>query len=457
MTTHSKSSPSSADRWMLCPGSAALPENAPGQGGSSSYADEGTAAHTLGAECLEDGTNATDHIGRVIEVKDDDGTVRSTWTVDADFADAVQVYIDDVRSRAIGAHLMIEQRVDTSPWLGMEPCPHCLGGAALVSGNCAVCKNTGEVPQGGTSDAIIYDDIFELLTAEDLKFGKGIKVYAASNDETLPPHKRINRQAGIYCLGALEKVELLGNVVEVAAVINQPRIGHLDEFRISLEELMLFGESVKAAQVEIDAAQEAYAKHGLAGDFLLYLNPGPKQCQWCRATVTCPKLRAKIEDDTRSQFADIEDQPPMAPSRMDDLSRAYIAVPLIVAWCKAVAAEVHRLVATGSQVIGRDGKPLKFVEGELGDRKWSDEAAAEALLQGILSEDKMYAPRKIITAAVAKKLLDRKATKATYTDMVEPLISRAKGKPLLVQGSDPRPPYDNSAKATEFEELDHEE
>lgn len=457
MTVHSKSSPSSADRWMLCPGSAALPENQPGQGGSSNYADEGTAAHTLASECLTQGTNATDFIGKVIPVLDDAGNEINQFTVDAEFADNVQSYIDDVRSRAIGAHLMVEQRVDTSPWLGMEVCPEC-GGSCVDAdvGPCIKCGRAGEIPQGGTSDAIIYDDIFELLTVEDLKFGRGIKVWAGSDNQSLPPHKRINRQLGIYALGSLEKVELLGKVETVHVVINQPRINHLDSFQISLEELALFGEDVKAAQVEIEAAQAAYIENGLAGDFLLYLNPGEKQCQWCRAQATCPKLRAKIEDDTRSQFTDIEDQPPMAPSRMEDISRAYSALPLISAWCKAVAAEVHRLVATGSQVLGRDGKPLKFVEGELGDRKWNDEEAAEELLLGQLGED-AYAPRKIITASVASKKLDRKKTKALWNDAFVPLISRAKGKPILVQGSDPRPPYDNSAKAEEFEEIGVEE
>lgn len=464
MSTHSKASPSSADRWMLCPGSAALPENQPGQGGSSDFADEGTAAHTLASTCLEQQKNATDQIGQVIEVKDDDGTVRCTFTVDDDFAHSVQSYIDDVRSRSIGAHLMVEQRVDTSPWLGMEKCPTCDGVGSVKRtvksmqrmAMCEKCKGSGEVPQGGTSDAIIYDDIFELLTAEDLKFGRGIKVYAASNDESLPPHKRINRQCGIYGLGSLEKVELLGKVAEVAVVINQPRLNHLDEFRISIEELMLFGELVKAAQVEMDAAQAAYDANGLAGDFLLYLNPGEKQCQWCRAQSTCPKLRAKIEDDTRSQFEEIVDQPPLAPSRMEDISKAYIALPLILAWCKAVQAEVYRLVATGSQVLGRDGKPLKFVEGELGDRKWIDEEAAEQALVGQLGND-AYAPAKIISASVASKKLDRKRTKALWNDAFVPLIGRAKGKPILVQGSDPRPPFDNAAKAEEFEELGHEE
>ena len=449
---------------MLCPGSAALPENAPGEGGSSEFADEGTAAHTLASTCLEQQKNATDQIGAVIEVKDDDGKVRRTFTVDDDFAHNVQSYIDDVRARAIGAQLMVEQRVDTSPWLGNESCSTCKGtGNVSVKHKsvtrmtiCGKCKGTGEVPQGGTSDAIIYDDIFETITVEDLKFGKGIRVWAALSDESLPPHMRVNRQLGIYGLGSLEKVELLGKVGVVKLVINQPRLNHLSEFEISLEDLLEFGNSVKAAQVEIEAAEKAYAENGMAGDFLFYLNPGEKQCQWCRAQSTCVKLRAKIETDTRSQFEDVVEQPPMALSRMEDISKAYIALPLIAAWCKAVAAEVHRLVATGSQVIGRDGKPLKFVEGEPGDRKWIDEEAAEQALVGQLGDD-AYAPRKIISASVASKKLDRKKTKALWNDGFVPLIGRAKGKPVLVQGSDPRPPYDNSAKAEEFEELGHEE
>ena len=56
---HAKLSPSSADRWMVCPGSTVLEAGKPDS--SSDFADEGTAAHFLAATCLEKGTNAKDY------------------------------------------------------------------------------------------------------------------------------------------------------------------------------------------------------------------------------------------------------------------------------------------------------------------------------------------------------------------------------------------------------------
>ena len=47
---HAKLSPSSAERWMSCPGSVALNEGKDDKG--SSYAAEGTAAHELAEKIL---------------------------------------------------------------------------------------------------------------------------------------------------------------------------------------------------------------------------------------------------------------------------------------------------------------------------------------------------------------------------------------------------------------------
>ena len=57
-------SPSGAHRWMPRPGSLVLEADCPDT--SSSYADEGTAAHFLAAHCLRTGTDAAIHTGRTI-------------------------------------------------------------------------------------------------------------------------------------------------------------------------------------------------------------------------------------------------------------------------------------------------------------------------------------------------------------------------------------------------------
>jgi hypothetical protein len=144
---------------------------------------------------------------------------------------------------------------------------------------------------------------------------------------------------------------------------------------------------------------------------------------------------------------------PIPPRDTVKLATAYSAVPLIEDWCRAVSAEVHKLVNDGVSVIGPDNQAYKFVEGREGSRAWSDPAQAEAALLGQLGPEKAYAPQKVITAPQAAKLLDKKATKALWADIFESLITKAPGKPVLALGSDPRPPFSGAASADEFEEL----
>jgi Protein of unknown function (DUF2800) len=65
---HAELSPSSAERWMTCPGSVAACRDIPDT--SSTHADEGTAAHHIAAACLESGEDAKAWIGKTLRVND---------------------------------------------------------------------------------------------------------------------------------------------------------------------------------------------------------------------------------------------------------------------------------------------------------------------------------------------------------------------------------------------------
>lgn len=428
MSTHSFFSPSKSAMFVACHGAMAQPQNqAPEAPGPKKFADDGTATHMLGGWALQEGKDCEHWLGQRININ---GLL---YDLDEARVERAQGYVDDVRRRALGGHLFIEQRIDISEWLGEG--------------------------QGGTGDAAIYQPREKLLIVEDLKDGQGDKVYASyfvgredyfdeNGDPAVRDVYEINPQLGCYALGLLKDFQLFGAIERVLVVIYQR--GHIDEFEISVPDLLKFGERVKHAIAE--AGKAMLLPEG-SPDLELYLNPGDKQCRWCRAKTNCTKYEKMIVDETRSDFDDPTSEL-LLPVGSERLSRAFRMLPLIQQWCKAVTSEVYARVATGGEIIGPDGLPLKFVEGEEGKRQWIDAKVAEEMLLGQLGPEKTYEPRKVITAPAAGKLLDRKATKALWKEVFGPLIQRKPGAPQLTTGSDSRPPYTRAAGAEEFEDAD---
>ena len=421
MSTHSLFSPSAASRWMACPGSMAFPENRE-QGESNAYADDGTASHELAAMALRKKQSVLHFMGMEIVING------KTYVFDYERCERIQSYLDDVRRRAATGHLLVEQRVDLSNYLGKG--------------------------QGGTADACIALPAQRLGIVEDLKDGRGEQVYASyivqPATDTTPEVREPNPQLALYALGMLPSFELFGEIDEVLLVIFQPKLDHIDEFKISVSALKAFGAKAALA-VELSTAAMAAGETSLvtAG----HLNPGKKQCRWCRAKARCPALLKSVQDETYSDFEDMEATPPAVPiTDRKKLARAYAMISLIEQWVDAVTAEVQKAVTDGEEIIGPDGKPYKYVEGKEGARKWKDEAAAEAALAGQLSPDQMYTPRKVITAPAAAKLLKKKKTEAMWNDVFEPLIARPRGKPILTIGSDSRPVYSGALTSDDYED-----
>ena len=393
---------------MACPGSMAFPENQVSDGTSSVYADDGTATHTWAAAAL---LGRPGKIGDIMEINSKE------YVLDDERNSRIQGYVDDVHRRAIGGHLFIEQRVDLSDYLGEG--------------------------QGGTTDVAIALPEKRLGIVEDLKDGSGEKVYASyisvPATATTPEVREPNPQLALYALGLIEDFQLFGQMDNFLLVIYQPKLDHVDEFLISVKDLKAFG---AAAMNAVGRAREVMAM--TAGNDL---HPGEKQCRWCRAKSKCPALSTFVQESVRADFDDV----PVLPANVPGLAKAYQAVPLIEQWCDAVKAELSAQVANGAKVIGPDNQPYKFVEGKEGSRKWKDEQAAEAALLAQLPRDKAFIT-KLLTAPAAAKILDKKTTKAIWKDLFEPMIAKAPGKPLLVCGSDPRPPTTIAADATDFED-----
>ena len=112
---HAKLSPSSAYKWMTCPGSVALETAGDFKDSAGHAARVGTFQHHVGAMCLEQWKDAKDFLGYEENVEGED------FTFDEGMAELVQTYIDTVRSY-VGkeGELFVENELDIS-WLTGEP------------------------------------------------------------------------------------------------------------------------------------------------------------------------------------------------------------------------------------------------------------------------------------------------------------------------------------------------
>lgn len=421
MATHAMLSPSSAARWMPCPGSVALSRDIPNT--SSSFADEGTAAHELAAKCLQDGSSTQDCIGLVIPVNGTD------YVVDADMADYVGGYVKRVRDlvESLGGELLVEQRME-------------IGGI------------TGEEDAAGTSDAVILLD--DEIIIVDLKYGQGVEVSAEDNP-----------QLRIYALAALEKYDILGTVERVRMIIDQPRKCHYSEDVASVMELQSFKAQVQTAAMRCQAALRFYDNYQELHD--KYLTPGEKQCKFCPAKATCPKLRdevtAEVWGATAATVDDFEnlgaipDTLAVATEQVEGgyggeiepwLGAAMSNVGLIEDWCKAIRAEVERRLLAGTDIPG-----FKLVEGRRGARAWSNADEVETTLKAMrLKVEQMY-DLKLISPTTAEKLAKSGAIGPRQWPKLQGMITQADGKPSVAPASDKRPALVVKPVADDFDDV----
>lgn len=252
MSTHAVLSPSSAVRWMTCPGSVALSEGIEDIG--SDNANEGTMMHTISALCLELGTDAAGYIGT---------TDKETGLIlQADQAKDVQFYVDTVRHivETTGGILLVEQRLPIA-WM------------------------TGEAGAMGTADAVILT--LDELIVVDAKFG--YKLVEADN----------NPQLMMYAAAAYDESKVAYDFKTVRLAIVQPRLSAVAEWTLTADALMEF-----AAEM-LTLAE--YTRQPNAP-----LVPSNKGCQWCRAKPTCPAIREQALADFDNVVPETADESDLA-------------------------------------------------------------------------------------------------------------------------------------------------
>lgn len=399
---HATLGASSAHRWMACGQSV---QGGPYPDTTSEYADEGTAAHEIGARALEKDVDADLWLDTVIQTE----KMKHAITVSDEMCEAVQVYVDYCRKRmkeaasVAGMQSWIETRFDLAP---MNPPAPMYGTADFVLWQPAQKPQRQKVP-GRT--AVLTMPKPSLLEVVDYKHGSGIVVEAEENEQFM-----------YYALGAVMELKVKPDKIRVTVV--QPRAGHPDgivrSWEFGWDELVAFKKRL------FERARNAL-------DPEAPFNPGD-HCRFCPRQAECPAQQALVEEAAQTTFgALVETEEPEAalvdPKALtiEQLQRVMEVEPIIRSWLSSVSAHLKALTEQGVET------GYKLVSGRA-MRRWLDDEQAEAWLTQVLGDEAFT--RKLKSVAQAEKAL-----KPLGMALPEGYWNKVSNTTKLVPESDPRP------------------
>lgn len=387
--SHALLSASGAARWLNCTPSAQL-EDKYGERKSSVFAEEGTLAHELSELYIKH-----DILLSISEQEFDNGLeeIMANDLFNEEMLNIVPVYTDYCASQLAEAKtanslavMEIEQKLDLTDF----------------------------VPESfGTADCVIIND--NLIEVIDLKYGKGVPVYA-----------EWNKQLMLYGLGALQKYDTMYDISEVRLTIVQPRINNISSWQISVEELRKWAEKelMPKAKLAFEGKGELSA-----GDW----------CRFCAVRNQCRKLYEQQLEIAKHEFAE--------PALLTDEEIADIVLrtPKLIEWANSVAEYAQSKAVTEN----KQWPGLKLVEG-VSRRKWSDEdKASNAIFARCpeLSEDEVF-NMKLKPITSIEKIVGKKR----FAEILSDVVIKPQGKPTLVPLEDKRPEMGYGQAQADFKE-----
>ena len=245
MSLHAKLSPSGAERWVNCPESLELSKGIPRR--SSSYADEGTDAHTFASAALQ---------GMEVRLLNYDGS--------SVFSYGSEAIEDMIRHAKVWSKGIFEWQF----------------GKTTIFVEESVSRDTLIGRMWGTSDAIAITKDGKHMLVADYKYGIGVHVPVKNYDT-----RKLNKQLAIYAYCALNSIGPAEDVDTVTLGVFQPRIsGEWDVETVSRKQLEKFIE-----EEVIDEYEDRRGKFA-AGEW----------CRWCPALTICDTARQRAEVSTQA-------------------------------------------------------------------------------------------------------------------------------------------------------------
>jgi hypothetical protein len=379
MGDHALLSASSSHRWLHCPPSARLEEKLPES--KSDFAEEGSLAHDI-AElklrkyCIEPmGTRSFN--AKIKKFKEKP-------LFQEEMLKHTDTYLDYIAGVLHGfsspPYVAAEKRIDYSSY----------------------------APEGfGTGDCIIIGG--NILHIIDFKYGKGVSVSAKDNPQMM-----------LYALGAYRSYSFLYPIDTVKVTIIQPRLDSISEDSKTIEELLMWGESIKPI------AKMAFNGEG-------EYSPG-EHCRFCRAKALC---RARSD-----HYLSLEEFHKMKPPLIskEEVGQILMRAQELSAWVKNLEEYALSECLQGNIVEG-----WKVVEGRAVRQFISQDEAFNVLVANGFEETMLY-ERKPLTLTETEKLVG----KARFKEILASFIHTPPGKPTLVMEADKRESYKRIAAAEDF-------
>lgn len=397
---HSIFSASGSHMWAWCSGS--LIPNLLAEDNSGYEAAEGTVAHGVAELWLKTGKKPR-HLLNTVEIVTR-GDEKFEVTIDDVMTDHVQRYVD---------------------WCWS------LDGDSYTERKVYYSELTPIQKQGGTMDHASARR--HHLTITDLKYGKGVQIYAESNSQLM-----------LYAYGMFMELDFIYDFQDILIRVAQPRFNHFDEVLITRQELLDFAEWIKGrahAAWVIDAPR----------------TPGVKQCQFCKVKATCgahiafqdslmdgifqdltqPVTTDKIEivKDRIDWMQPFKSHTPVAELTTAQMSVLYGYKGFVDSWWKALNTELMKRAAKGEHI------PLqKLVEGRTHRTYGNHKKAVQYLVEELdIPQDEVVIESLVSPAELEKIMVKHGYKRSTLPALLEPVVVKPPGKPSLVSIADKRP------------------